>query len=134
MSLLECCASVAIISIVVLFAAPTIIRARDNYQLDQVTRQVAGNMQWTRIKAISRSRDCRLRLTSVTSYVLECLDPVWLTGETVSLPSGFTVTANASVEFHKRGNAAPAGTLTITGSHSQSKQVVVNITGRVRIN
>jgi hypothetical protein len=44
------------------------------------------------------------------------------------------MTANASVEFHKRGNAAPAGTLTITGSHSQSKQVVVNITGRVRIN
>ena len=134
MSLLESCASVAIISTVVMFAAPSLIRARENYHLDQVTRQVAANMQWTRIKAISRSRDCRVRVTSGTSYVVECQDPVWLADETIALPPGFTMTANASVEFHKRGNAAPAGTLTITGSRSQSKQVIVNITGRVRIN
>jgi hypothetical protein len=65
---------------------------------------------------------------------VECQDPVWLTDETIALPPGFTMTATASVEFHKRGNTAPAGTVTITGSRSQSKQVIVNITGRVRIN
>ena len=134
MSLLESCASVAIISTFAVFAAPSLIRARDNYQLDAVTRQVAGNMQWTRIKAISRSRDCRVRVNSETSYVIECQDPNWSTDEIVVLPRSFRITANASPQFHKRGNASPSGTLTIWDSHSKSKQVIVNITGRVRVN
>ena len=134
MSLLESCAGVAIVSTFVVFAAPSLIRARENYQLDAVTRQVAGNMQWTRIKAISRSRDCRIRVNSETSYVIECQDPNWTADETVALPRGFRITANASPQFHKRGNASPSGTLTIWGSNAKSKQVIVNITGRVRVN
>ncbi len=133
MSLLESCASVAIVSAVVIFAAPSLIRARENYQLDVVTRQVAGKMQWTRIKAISRNRDCRIRVDSETSYVVECEDPVWRTDEIVALPRGFRISANASPQFHKRGNASPSGTLTISDSHSKSKRVIVNITGRVRV-
>ena len=134
MSLLESCASVAIVSTFVIFAAPSLMRARENYQLDAVTRQVAGNMQWTRIKAISRGRDCRMRVNSETSYVIECQDPNWAADEIVVLPRGFRITANASPQFHKRGNASPSGTLTIWSSHSKSKQVIVNITGRVRVN
>jgi Tfp pilus assembly protein FimT len=133
MSLLESCASVAIVSAVVIFAAPSLIRARENYQLDVVTRQVAGKMQWTRIKAISRNRDCRIRVDSETSYVVECEDPVWRTDEIVALPRGFRISANASPQFHKRGNASPSGTLTISDSRSKSKRVIVNITGRVRV-
>jgi Tfp pilus assembly protein FimT len=127
------CLSVGILSAIAFFAAPSLIRARDNYQLDQVTRQVAANTQWTRVKAITRSRDCRVRVISSTSYVMECLDPVWITDQTITLPNGFQISENASPEFHKRGNAAPAGTLTISDSHANSKQVVINITGRVRV-
>jgi Tfp pilus assembly protein FimT len=133
MSLLETCIGVAILSAVVFFAAPSLIRARDNYQLDQTTRQVAGQMQWTRIKAISRDQDCRLRVVSMTSYVIECKDSVWLPDETITLPSGFQITASATPQFHKRGNAAPAATITIWDSRFNSKSVVVNITGRVRV-
>jgi hypothetical protein len=134
MSLLESCACVAIVSILVFFAAPSLIRARESYQLEQVARQVGGNLQWTRVKAISRSRDCRIRVTSASSYVIECQDPVWLTDETVQLPKGFQISANASPQFHKRGNAAPAATLTVTDIRARSKSVTVNITGRVRFN
>jgi len=133
MSLLESCISVAIILTIGFFAAPSIMKARDNYQLDLVTRQVAGNTQWTRVKAISRSRDCRLRIVSSTSYAMECLDPVWIADQTVALPQGFQISANATPQFHKRGNVAPAATLTISDKHSHSKQVVINITGRVRV-
>ena len=133
MSLMETCASVAIISAVVFFSAPSLIRARDNYQLDQTTRQVAGKMQWTRIKAISRDRDCRVRVTSTVSYAIECKDTIWLADETVTLPNGFQITANATLQFHRRGNAAPAATITITDRRRNSKLVVVNITGRVRV-
>jgi Tfp pilus assembly protein FimT len=133
MSLLETCASVAIISAVVVFAAPSLIRARENYHLDLTARQVAGKMQWTRIKAISRNRDCRLRVVSNVSYVIECKDSTWLADETVTLPRGFQITANAAPQFHKRGNAAPAATITIRDRHFNAKRVTVNITGRVRV-
>jgi Tfp pilus assembly protein FimT len=133
MSLLETCASVAIVSTVVIFAAPSLIKARENYQLDAVARQVAGKTQWTRIKAISRNRDCRVRVNSETSYVVECEDPAWRADETVVLPLGFRITANASPQFHKRGNASPAATLVVWDSHSKTKRVIVNITGRVRV-
>jgi Tfp pilus assembly protein FimT len=133
MSLLELCTSAAIVSALVIFAAPSLIRARENYQLDAVARQVSGKMQWTRIKAISRNRDCRLRVNAETSYVVECQDPEWRAEETVALPHGFRITANASPEYHKRGNVSPTGTLTIWDSHFKSKRVIVNITGRVRV-
>ena len=133
MSLFESCASIAIVSTVVIFAAPSLIRARENYQLDMVARQVAGNMQWTRIKAISRNRDCRVRVNTQTSYVIECQGSTWEIDQTVALPRGFQITANASPEFHKRGNASPAGTLTISDKRSKSKRVIVNITCRVRV-
>jgi Type II transport protein GspH len=133
MSLLESCASIAIVSTVVVFAAPSLIKARENYQLDSVARQVAGKMQWTRIKAISRNRDCRIRVLSQASYIIECQDPEWRAEETIALPNGFRLTATASPEFHARGNVAPAATFTIWGIHSATKGVVVNITGRVRV-
>jgi Tfp pilus assembly protein FimT len=133
MSLLESCASVAIISTIVVFAAPSLIRARENYQLDAVARQVAGKMQWTRIKAISRNCDCRIRVISPASYVIECQNPAWQVDETVVLPRGFRITSSATPEFHVRGNVAPTATLTVWNSRSNTKRVVVNITGRVRV-
>jgi len=133
MTLLESCASLAVLSGVVFFAAPSFIRARDNYQLEGVARQVAANLQWTRIKAIGRDRDCRLRVNSSRSYIIECQDPGWLTDQTVVLPRGFGLSANAAPEFHPRGNAGPAGTVTVTDIHSKTKRIIVNISGRVRV-
>src|SRR5262245_827932 len=113
MSLLESCAAVAIISCVLVFAAPSLIRARESYHLDSVARQVAGKMQWTRLKAISRNRDCRIRVDSAISYVVECQYPDWRPDENVTLPRGFSIAANASPEFHQRGNVAPTATFII---------------------
>ena len=133
MTLLETCASTFVISAVVVFAAPSLIKARENYQLDATARQVAGKMQWTRIKAISRNRDCRIRVDSQTSYVIECEDPFWRRDEVVALPTGFRITATASPEFHARGNVAPTATLVVWDRNSRTKRVIVNITGRVRV-
>ena len=133
MSLLETCATIGIFSSMAFFAAPSLIKARENYQLDAIARQVAAKTQWTRIKAISRSRDCRVRVVSPTSYVTECENAGWQTDETVALPRGFRITSTASPEFHPRGNAAPTATLTIWNVHSRNKRVIVNITGRVRV-
>jgi Tfp pilus assembly protein FimT len=134
MSLLEVCVVITLICSLTFFAAPSLIRARETYQLDAVAWQVAGRMQWTRIKAISRNRDCRIRIDSPTSYIIECQSSTtWQPDENVSLPRGFRITASAWPEFHARGNVAPTATLTIWDVHAKTKAIVVNITGRVRV-
>jgi Tfp pilus assembly protein FimT len=133
MSLLEICIGLAVVSIMVFFAAPSLIRARENYELDQTTRQLAGQMEWTRLKAITHDQDYRFRLISTTSYVIECKSLTWLPDETVTLPRGFHITASATPQFYKRGNAAPASTITVWDRKFNSKNVVINITGRVRV-
>jgi Tfp pilus assembly protein FimT len=134
MSLLELCVVITLVCTVTFFAAPSLIKARENYQLDAVARQVAGKMQSTRIKAISRNRDCRMHVDSQTSYIIECQGTTtWQSEEKVTLPRGFRITASAWPEFHARGNVAPTATLTIWDVHSKTRAVVVNITGRVRV-
>jgi Tfp pilus assembly protein FimT len=133
MSLIELCAGVAIISGTVIFTAPSLVRARENYQLDAVSRQVSARLQWTRIKAIGGNRDCRVRVPSEASYVVECRGPQWRTEATVTLPQGFHITANAAPEFHTRGNVSPSATLTVWNPRMKSKRIIVNITGRVRV-
>jgi type II secretory pathway pseudopilin PulG len=133
MTLLESCITVTIVSVTAAVAVPSLVRARENYELESTARQVAGNLQSARIKAITRNRDCRLRATSNATYVIECEDPSWKTDETVVVPRGFKITANASPQFHRRGNASPTGTITVWSDSGRSKRVIVNITGRIRV-
>ena len=116
-----------------MIAVPPLVRARENYHLDATARQIAGNMQSARIKAVTRNRDCRLRVTSAVTYVIECQNPSWKVDETVLLPRGFHMTATATPAFHHRGNVSPAATVTVWNSSGKSKRVIVNITGRIRL-
>jgi hypothetical protein len=133
MTLFELCVGVGIISAAVIFTAPSLVRARENYELDAVARQVSTKLQWTRIKAITGNRDCRVRVNSETSYVVECQRARWQTEETITVPRGFQIKANATPEFHARGNVSPSGTLTVWNRRLKSKRIIVNITGRVRV-
>ena len=133
MTLLESLVTVAILSITTLVAVPSLIRARESYELDSTARQVAGNLQSARVKAVSRNRDYRVRVTSPATYAIEREDPTWKLDEALLIPRGFRITANASPQFHRRGNASPAATIIVTSPSGRSKKVIVNITGRIRI-
>jgi type II secretory pathway pseudopilin PulG len=133
MTLLESLITVAVISVTAVVAVPSLLRARESYALDAAARQVAGHLQSARIKAISRNRDCRLRVTSPASYAVECEDPVWRTDESVVLRAGFRITANATPQFHRRGNASPSATIAVSNALGRTKRIIVNITGRIRL-
>jgi hypothetical protein len=133
MSFIESCVTITIISCAVVVAVPSLVQTREIYQLDAAARHVAGRLQSARIKAISRNVDCRLRATSEVTYVVECADPMWLIDESVLLPAGFRITANAAPRFHHHGNASPTATVTVWDSRLRSRRVIVNITGRVRV-
>jgi hypothetical protein len=91
------------------------------------------HMQAARIDAVTRNRDCRINVISPTSYAVECQGTTWDTVETVQLPRGITITANARPEFHERGNVAPTATLTVWNSSGRNLRVIVNVNGRIRI-
>ena len=65
--------------------------------------------------------------------MIECQSAVWETIDTIALPRGITISANARPEFHRRGNVAPAGTVTVWDSDGHSVRVIVNINGRIRL-
>jgi Tfp pilus assembly protein FimT len=133
MSLSESCVALAIMSATMMIAVPSLVRSREDYLLGATARQVASHLHSTRIKAVSRNRDCRMNVQSSTTYVIECEDPAWRTVEQIAMPRGMVISANARPEFHRRGNVSPMATITIRNDNGREKRVVVNITGRVRI-
>jgi hypothetical protein len=133
MSLTETCLGLAVAASVMVMATPSLLRAREEYVLRSAAHDVATKMYSAKIAAITRNRDCRIRVTSSVSYLVECQSAVWETIDTVMLPRGITIAANARPEFHRRGNVAPAGTITVSDTAGHSVRVIVNINGRVRI-
>ena len=135
MSILESCAAVAIISTSMMIAVPTLLKAREDYALNATAREIASRMQSARIKAITRNRDCRFRVTSSVSYVVECQSSpaAWLPDEIGVLRPGFIIAANATPRFLRRGNVSPAATITVWNGNGRQGRVIVNITGRVRV-
>ena len=133
MSLAESCLTVAIISTVTMIAVPSLRRSHEVYLLNGAARHVAANMHSARINAVSRNRDCRLRVISETSYAIECEESTWIPVESVATPQGIHIAANNRPEFHKRGNVAPTATITLWDSAGRQKRVIVNNAGRVRI-
>ena len=135
MSLIESCVSVAIISTVTMIAVPALLQTRDDYVLKSTASDVATKMHAARIRAISRNIDCRLRVTSAVTYAVECQDPApaWVLVESVVVPRGLTIGANARPEFHRLGNVAPTATITLSNASGRQKKVIVNNGGRIRI-
>jgi type II secretory pathway pseudopilin PulG len=133
MSLIETGIAIAVMAITMAIATPSLLRAREIYELQSAARMVQSRMQSARINAVTRNRDCRINVTSSSTYVVECQGTAWETIETVTLPRGFTITASARPEFHERGNVAPTATIIVWDRSLRSLRVIVNVNGRVRI-
>lgn len=132
-TLVESCLVVAIIGLMTMIAVPSLLRAQESYRLTSAARQISGKLHLARILSISRREDCRLRVTSPSSYLVECQSGTWFTIETSIMPATLQISANRSPEFHPRGIVAPTATITVRNTRGQQKQIIVNRLGRVRI-
>ncbi len=133
MSLVELCLTVAIISAATMIAVPSLVHGHEDYVLSATARRVAGELQSARLRAINGNQDCRLRVASESSFIVECLASMWITIESVALPAGFSIAGNGSPRFHRLGNVSPAATITIWNSVGRQRRVIVNVAGRVRV-
>jgi prepilin-type N-terminal cleavage/methylation domain-containing protein len=151
LTLLEISFVLAVISIlggiVLLEMRPVVSRTR----LYTGARQVNGDLQLARAKSISHNRRFRVTFRAATNdYIVEKNeDSAWSrhllhghsTAEvpeaTISLPSGVRIVAvnsNGDVMFLPRGAVDGGITITLgTVSGEETKQVIVNLAGRVRI-
>ena len=133
MSLIESCIAAAVAATSIAVALPALSRTMDTYRLNAAASSVAAGMHVTRIAAITRNRDCRLTVTSASSYVIECQEDIWRTLKRFSMPDRITIEANARPEFHRRGNVSPTATVTLRNPAGALKRVIVNVNGRIRV-
>ena len=131
-TLFETLIAVLVIGFLTLAAVPPIRRAQQNIQFSSIVHRIRSELHRTRILAIVRNQDCRLRVTSPTSYVVECEAPDWVTLSTHEVPIDFGVSANNAPEFHPRGNVGPMGTIRVWNVEGDQKRVIVSRSGRVR--
>ena len=132
-SLLETCFVLTIAGSLVTVALPPMSLAIEEFGLTAAAQQVRSGLHTARIGSITRNQDCRLRVDSDVSYVIECQTPTWQTIREESLPRGFTLVANNRPEFHPRGNVAPMATITVWNRAGRPRRIIVNRTGRVRM-
>ena len=133
MSLTESCIAAVVVSTTMAVALPSVNRARQAYMLRSAAYDVAAQLHFARIAAISRNCDCRLAVTSPESYMIECNDSSWHPIARLTTPRGITLEANARPEFHRRGNVTPTATFTLRNSAGAIRRVIVNVNGRVRM-
>ena len=132
-TLIETCLAVAIVGVLAVMAIPAFDRARDSYGLTAVAHHVRSELNRARILAITRHEDCRVRATSPVTYLVECQTPEWVPIQFHELPTGFTITANNSPEFHPLGNVAPMATISVWNESGEQRRLIVSRSGRIRM-
>lgn len=135
-TLMEVIAVLVLMAIIMAIAAPSFISWLPSYRLSAAARQVAGDLQLARMKAISQNTAFQVSYSSKT-YVIQkctpsCASPTNDSGNIV-LPEGITAAASATPQFQPRGTAGVTATITLTNDLSATKLVCVKAVGRVDI-
>ena len=136
-TVIELMVVLAVAVIVMGVALPNMMSWLPTYRLSAGARQLAGNLQLARMKAISQNTKYRLNFGVLpsTSYTFEKDDGGFATESgPFSLPNGITVTVvSATSEFQARGTVNAASGITLQNINSLTKQVQISIVGRVAI-
>ncbi len=149
LSLLELLVVMVILAIAVTLAVPNLSLWMEKYTIWKARRQLVTDLQLAKMRAVSQGLQHRVPFDSATaSYKIEQGDaprgsttrsqigitraladpqnPHYANG--VALATNF---ANNAVIFSSKGNASPAGTVTLT-SKNYAGHVMVNLTRRIR--
>jgi prepilin-type N-terminal cleavage/methylation domain-containing protein len=137
-SLIEFVAAIGVVAILAAVALPDLFASLRGLRLSDGARQLASDLQLARMKAISQHTKYRVSFGSypATTYSLEKHNGAAFAVESgpFTLPEGITVTAvSPSVsEFQSGGTVNTTSTITLSNG-SASKQIQVNLVGRVKI-
>lgn len=141
-TLIEIIVAFAVLGIVVSIAVPGLLSQMPKWRLNGAARQVMGDLMAARMKAVKLNH--KVKVFFVDNHQYEIYDDANEDDTVTDLegdvenrdihsryPDVAITSANDPV-FSSRGTAASFGTITLENS-SGSKDIKVNITGRVRI-
>ena len=127
-TLLEVAVVVTLLAVTAAWSAsvgPTLL---ENYRLKLATSNLVAHLRSARQTAIVRGRSVSIAPGAKGRAYLRVTGDGKL--EAVGLPSGVSISGR-KIGFHPRGNASPAGSLTLAGARA-STRVVISVSGRVR--
>ncbi len=137
-TVIELMVVLAVAVIVMGVALPNMMSWLPTYRLSAGARQLAGDLQLARMKAISQNTKYRLKFATANSYEFEKESGGTFSTESgpFSLPDGITITGTTpftTSEFQARGTVNAGGVITLKNINNLEKTVQVNIVGRVAI-
>ena len=136
-TVIELMVVLAVALIVMGVALPNMMSWLPTYRLSAGARQLAGDLQLARMKAISQNTKYRLSFGVLpsTSYTFEKDDGGFATESgPFSLPDGIEVTMiSATSEFQPRGTANTPSTITLQNGNGDTKEINIALVGRVKI-
>ncbi len=136
-TVIELMVVLAVATIVMGVALPNMMSWLPTYRLSAGARQLAGDLQLARMKAISQNTKYRLKFTTATSYEFEKESGGTFSTESgpFSLPDGITITGTTpftTSEFQARGTVNAASVITLQNSNSSTYQGDISIVARPR--
>ncbi len=137
-TVLEILVAMAIFTILGAFAIPQWGNLLSKYRLESAARHVATELHGARNRAMAQYRRFKLVFDSTTTYIIQReqtpgVKDYATIGGSKSLPLGITAGFSNTPIFQTRGNASPGATITLSNSKSETKEVVVHLTGRIDI-
>jgi prepilin-type N-terminal cleavage/methylation domain-containing protein len=131
-TLIELMAAMAMASILMAIAVPSLLSTLPRLRLSDAARQVATDLQQIRMKAIAQNIPYQITFSTTTYVLQKCSGSCANDSGNITLPTGISVTASTSPQFQPRGTAAVATTIAISNGAS-TKWVCVKTVGRVNI-
>jgi prepilin-type N-terminal cleavage/methylation domain-containing protein len=131
-TLIELLAAIGVASILMAIAIPSFLSTLPGLRLTDAARQVATDLQQTRMKAIAQNIPYQISFSTSTYVLQKCNGSCTNDSGNIALPDGITVTASTAPQFQPRGTAAADATITLSNG-SSSTRVCVKTVGRVNI-
>lgn len=139
-TLTEMLVAITVAGILTGIAIPNFMSWLPGLRLSSAARQVATDLQVTRMKAVSQNNKFRLSfvgsIPGATTYQIQKANGGTFVAESgpFALPPGITVTVvSATSEFQPRGTANTASTITLQNSDGQTQNVQIAVVGRVTV-
>lgn len=139
-TVIELLVTVGVAATLMATAVPAFMSLLPTINLSSAARQVATDLQFARVKAVSQSVRYRLSfvgaIPGATTYLMQNDSSGAFVTETgpFALPPGISVSAlTATSEFQPRGTVNATSTITLQNSNSQTRTVQVALVGRVTI-
>ncbi|OGQ83013.1 MAG: hypothetical protein A3F90_19750 [Deltaproteobacteria bacterium RIFCSPLOWO2_12_FULL_60_19] len=139
-TIIELLVTVGVAAVIMATAVPAFMSLLPTINLSSAARQVATDLQFARVKAVSQSVRYRLSfvgaIPGATTYLMQNDSSGAFVTETgpFALPPGISVSAlTATSEFQPRGTVNATSTITLQNGNSQTRTVQVALVGRVTI-